>query len=171
MDLYQPRFSAWLNAGENTVFHQRLQSQLDNACVVKHRVLNGYVNVKKLNIADLLNGDIVVKEIQLLAYGYLFIKALCHVFQQGGQGGHHPDDPCAVLHGGNPLDGIQGIIEEMGVDLGLEHLDLQVHLLLLIPDPVFHQGGHVGGHLVDLPSDDAQLIIGLNGRISGEISG
>ena len=46
--------------------------------------------------------------------------------QHGGQGLDHGADPLIVRHSGFPVDDLQSIIQEMGVDLGLQCLDVRL---------------------------------------------
>ena len=74
------------------------------------------------------------------------------------QRGDHLDGLVIPACLGHPDDRIQGIVEEMGVDLGLEHLQLAAALLPLLLDDVVHQVAHGGHHGADGVAQPLHLI-------------
>ena len=64
----------------------------------------------------------------------------------------------------------EGIVDEMRVDLVLQHPVFKVLLLLFVLKAAVHQGGDVARHFIDAAADVAQLVVPLNGRVSGKIA-
>ena len=58
----------------------------------------------------------------------------------------------------------------MRVNLALEDPVFQISALFFILDPLSDQGGQVGGHPVDSPSDIAKFIFPLDGGIRRKIT-
>ena len=75
----EPRPSAGLDAAEDGVFHDWLQRQFNDPCIVKFLLFDNNVDVKQFNIPNLLNNNIILKKIQLLAKRDLLVEALRHV--------------------------------------------------------------------------------------------
>ena len=59
---------------------------------------------------------------------------------------------------GHPVDGIQRIVEKMGVDLRLEHGDLSIALLLRSLAHLAHQGVDIIHHGVETACDDGRFL-------------
>ena len=78
--------------------------------------------------------------------------------EQPGQGGDHLDGLLIAARLGHPNDGIQSVIEEVGIDLGLEDLQLTSALLPLLLDDVVHQVPHGGHHGPDRVAQALHLI-------------
>ncbi len=160
-----------LDAVEDGVFDQWLQGQLDDAAVVQcggHLVLEG----EGLHIAHALDGDVIVQQGQLLLQRDAVLGALGDIFEQIDQAAQHAGDAGAFLDHRHPADGIEGIIEEMRVDLALQQLDLDVLALLVHALGLLQQVLDAHAHLVDRVADLADLVpCALDGGVEGKIVG
>ena len=130
------------------VFQDGLDNELDGVELL-HAVpgLNG--GGELVLVAHLLNGEIVAGMLQLIGNGDDVAAPAQGDPEEPGQGGEHHRGlvGAAVLR--HPHHGVQGVIEEVGIDLGLKHIQLAASLLLLLAHHVVHQvaqGGDHGAH-------------------------
>ena len=78
--------------------------------------------------------------------------------EKPGQGGHHLDRLRLFFIFHHPDDDIQGIVEEMGIDLGLERVKFSFPLRLMLLHDILHQYLDLAGHVRDGPAQVLDLI-------------
>ena len=157
---------------EDGVLDQRLQRKAgDQAAVGKVFVLDiADIKGDRAAVAVLLDREIVVEQGKLLIQRHKPLIALGNAFQQAGERRDHLGNAGRMLDGSHPLDAVEGIVDEMRVDLVLQHPVFKVLLLLFVLKAAVHQGGDVARHFIDAAADVAQLVVPLNGRVSGKIA-
>ena len=70
----------------------------------------------------------------------------------------------------DPLHGVQGVAQEMGIQLGLEHPDLGLVQGFLVFQKGLLVGAQGGDHVVELPGKLCQLVFpAVNGYLNGQI--
>ncbi len=139
MDGDVPR-ALWFNAVKNGIFHQGLQGELQDGAVIDVGFFHLDVHGNGAAVAVTLYGKIVLQQGKFLPDGHQKAGSLGDALHQLGQGSGHLADAVCPLYAGHPLDGIQGIVDKVGVYLALEHLIFQfLFLFLLLQHPVHQQ--------------------------------
>ena len=103
---------------EQGIFQQRLEGQLGNP-VFLHILVNLKMGLETVGKALLHNLHIVPGQLQLLPQGddgRALVDALPQIF---GQGVYHPHRIGILVVQNHPFDDVQGVVQEMGLDLGL----------------------------------------------------
>ena len=161
-----------LNAVEDRVLDEGLQSEpRDQAAVVQRLILDiADVQRDRAAVAVLLDREIVVQQGELLIQRHKALVALGDALEQTGQRHDHLGNAGGVLDGRHPLDAVERIINEVRVDLVLQHPVFKVLLLLLVLEAVLHQRSDAGRHAVDAAADVTQLVVPLNIRVGREIA-
>src|SRR5699024_6053419 len=130
----------------------------------------GHLDLDVAAVAVLLDGKVIVQQAQLILKGDQLLGALGNALGQPGEGRDHLGDAGGVLDGGHPADGVEGVVDEMGVDLGLQHLVFQVLLALLVLQTAGQQALHIAGQVVDPPADVPQLVGPFDGVVDGKVA-
>ena len=105
------------------VFNDRLHHQLDRLAAERFSV--GADLARELVLkAHLLDGHIVAGVLKLLPYGDEGAAPREGDAEQPRQRGDHHDGVVIAVVFDHPDDRIEGVVEKMGVDLGLEHVQL-----------------------------------------------
>ena len=118
----------------------------------------------------MLNRKVIVEERKFILQRHQPLVALGNTLEQAGQSGCHLGNARRVLDGGHPLDAVEGIIKEMGVDLVLQHPVFQIPLGALVLEPLFHQGGDADRQAVDAAANVAHLVVPLNRGVGGKVT-
>ena len=124
------------------VLHQGLQGDLGDPVGIKFRG-DIYLIVQDILVADLLDLQIAAGMAQLFLDGNVVLSFIKAGPEETGQGSDQADDLVFLFRFRQPDDGVQGIVEEMGIDLGLEQLQLR-------PAQVFLFSGDLGDQLLEL---------------------
>ena len=148
------RAALLLDAVVDGVLHQRLQDQLVHP---QRKQLLRHVDfvVQLVLVAHLLDVEVAAHVIHLVREGDDLPAPAQADAEQAGQRAHQPHDLVGLVLLRHPADGIQGVVEEVGLDLGLQGADLGLTLLLLLPVHQVQQVANVVHHAVEAA---AQLV-------------
>ena len=127
------------------VFQHRLDDQLDGIELL-HAVFGLNIGGELVLVAHLLNGEVMPGMLQLVGNGDHAGPPAQGDPEEAGQGGEHHHrilGPAVFRH---PHHGVQGIVQEVGIDLGLQHIQFTAALLLFLLNNVIHQMAHGGDH-------------------------
>ena len=91
--------------------------------------------------------------------------------EQYGEGGDHVLDRFAALHAGFPVDGLQGVVQEMRVDPALQRLDLGVLQLDLLLVGLFDELLQADGHVGESDAENAEFVAPAHGHGDAELPG
>ena len=86
-----------------------------------------------------------------------------------GQGVHHAAYFRHIVGDGGAVDEVQGIVEEVGVDLGLQGLQLQGFYLLALFQLFVHQGVNAAHHVAEAAHQLADLVPALGRHPGGHV--
>ena len=120
------------------IFHHRLKHQLDDL-LLQDFFFHMDFKFHFILIPHLLYGQITPGIVNFPFYGHQFILVADALPKQPGQGrGHEHHLFCfpALRH---PDNGIQGIVQKMRIDLGLQGLQLTQAFLFLLVSILFHK--------------------------------
>ena len=148
------------------VFQDRLDDQLDGIQSL-HTLLHGDVCGEFVFIPHFLNGQIVPGVLQLVLDGddaAALAEGYAEKSCQRRQHGHRLLRPSVFRH---PYHAVQRIVEEMGIDLRLQHVQLAAPLFLLLPENVLHQMTHGGHHGLHGAAEMLHLVRAVHIEIHG----
>ncbi|MNC40851.1 hypothetical protein D3C75_895910 [compost metagenome] len=115
---------------DNGIFHKRLQSQLGD--IKLHHIRRGLDGIiQPLPPAELLNLQVAGNMLQLF---FDSDKAVSIGEPDAEHLPHQLQNPAQLIlsrFNGHPVQLIQHVIQKMGIDIGLEGLDLRLPLLLI----------------------------------------
>ena len=120
------------------ILEDRLDDELD-AEVVPDVLIDVKHHGEIILIAHLLDVHIVFRMLQLLRKRNDVLSTAQADTEEARELRHHEDRFLVVLALDHPDDGIQGVVEEVRIDLRLERIHLRLSLLLLLDDDVLHQ--------------------------------
>ena len=143
-------------AVQNGVFHQRLEHQLRHRHVPQ-RLVHLHRQGERAGKADVLDLHVPLHKAQLLPQRDQLIggdAAAQDVGKVGGDGG----DLRGLMDLAHPLDGVQRVVQEVGVELGLHHADLSLVQLPLLAQGVLQILPQALGHPVEPTGELAHLV-------------
>ena len=110
------------------VFHQRLQNELRHPCFQQLLIFQLQLHGDLVSKTAPLDGEIVLRVIQLVGEGHIFLHIGNGIAEKRGQRLRGLGDVFAVRQQRVRPDGLQCVIEKMGIDLVLQR---QIFRLLL----------------------------------------
>ena len=145
-------------AVEDGILHYRLKQQLGQR-VVPQGLIHLAGVVKGIGIAQVLELHIALQRVQLLPQGDELHRAGESLAQQLGEVEHHLPRLLYLIHLQQEADGAEGIVDEVGVDLGLEKIQLRQMLLPLLPFDRLQKGGDLLHHTVEGLLNTAEFVL------------
>ena len=134
-----------LHAVIDGVFQNRLDDELDGIQLL-HPRLHGNVGRELILIAHFLDGQIVPGMLDLVPDGNDVAALAERDPEKPGQRRQHDHSllcPAVLRH---PHHAVQGVVQEVRIDLGLQHIQLAAALFLLLTENILHQVPHGGDH-------------------------
>ena len=141
------------------VLHQGLEGQFREA----HRLQAGvHLNsiVQNVLVTGLLNLEVAAHMLLLFPQGNDVLPPAQGVAEEVGQVGHHLHRRLGPVRLNQPDDGIHGVVQEMGVDLGLQQRQLRFAQAGLLLGDLLNLGVDPGDHLLH-PLAEGTDFIGL----------
>ena len=140
------------------VFHQGLEGELGEGDLLQVRGdVDGVAH--DILIPGLLNLEIAAHVLFLLPEGDDIPAPAEGVAEEGGQAGYHLYRLLGLLRLDEPDDGVHGVVEKVGVDLGLNQGQLRPAQPLLILGGLLDLTVQPAGHLFKAPVEGANLIL------------
>ncbi|KAF5067736.1 hypothetical protein DSECCO2_250590 [anaerobic digester metagenome] len=142
---------------KNRVFHQWLQHQLWNQRIQKRVIHVGFQN-ERTGKANALNFHVPLHKVQLLPQRNELVSgnaAAQDVRKIGGDGGNFR----GLMNLAHPFDGVQRVIEEVRIQLGLHHANLCGVQLPLLAEGIRQILPQTLGHPVE-PSGELAHFVG-----------
>ena len=142
----------------DAVLDERLQDQLDR-CVPEQSLIQVVMHMKLVPEPDLLDRDIIPHKIDFLLQqndALPFIQRHSVILGQIIDHLVHLHSPFFDRKG---RDGGQGVVQKMGIDLGLERIQLRLLPCDLLHVHVMDQGLYGRGHLIERKGHLADLVM------------
>ena len=148
-----------LDAVVERVLHQGLQRQLQNLVIVQRRI-DPDVVLQYVVVAHLLDFQVAPDMLFLLPQGNKLPSPAEHQSEKVGQRHHHVHGLVGLVVLDEPDNGVQRIVQEMGIDLLLQQAQIQLAQLLLVLLCPLDQKLQVSRHVVEPPGQNLNLVPG-----------
>ena len=145
------------------ILHQRLHQQFGNAAV-GHLFIQLNQGVKTVPVPEFLQFHILAQGFHLAAHRDHLVGRGQAAAQNLDKGGQHPAGLLVAMHVHHALDGKQGVVHEVGVNLGLQPVQLHVPLLFFLGAHTGNQFPDAGQHAGHAPAQ----VIGLGKPAAGK---
>ena len=129
------------------IFHQRLEDKLETG-QVKDLILCLHGISKLIFIAHVLNHKVVSHMLQLIPDSYDALSPAEADAEKPGQGRHDAHRVSQVLIFNHPHYDVQSVIQEMGVNLRLEGVELALSLGFMLRHNIVHKPPYLPGHVL-----------------------
>ncbi len=146
-----------LDAVIESVFDQRLQRQLQRRGIGNCGV-NFHAVAQNVAIAHLLHGQVAAHMFHFIGDGYPVLALAQRDTKETRERLHERNDLILLARFGLPDDGVERVVEEVGVDLCLEHLELGFFQLRLLIDFGVEQVANLPHHEIETDAQLRQLV-------------
>ena len=132
----------------NGILQNGLNDQLDGVEGL-YTALRRNIGGEFIFVAHFLNGEIVSGMLQLIGNGNDVAAPAQRDAEKASKSCEHYHRILRAAIFRHPHHTVQGVVKEMGIDLGLQHIQFAAALLLLLFQDVVHQMAQRGDHGLD----------------------
>ncbi len=151
------------------VLDQGLDEELQDPVAVEFGV-EGDLVVELVLVPDLLDRQVALDVLELVPDGDDLAPPVDPEAEELRQGARHVDGLIAFAQLHEPDDGIEGVVEEVGIDLGLEGAELELPLHLLLPGVLADQIPDLLDGDVAVPGEVRDLVVRVDGDVDVEVA-